>query len=437
MTPADETFMRAALREAEAAGAAGEVPIGAVAVKRGRIIASARNRVEEKHSAACHAEFELLHAVEAEIGDWRMEEIDFYVTKEPCPMCSGMLVNARVRRVVFGVADPRAGGCGGALDIPGHSGMLWRVETMGGVLAAECEALLKEFCRKQRSLKRTPPGEAAVRNFYEPAYAANHRDIMREVFGGDLDFWFRAGRWDRDYESCAIREPSGRIIAHAGASLLTLRIGEAAIPAVEWNGVATRPEARGRGLARKLLEFLLARHPERPAFLFANPAALDFYPRFGFRPVEDRLPVIDALLPGTSRKPVRIPPAKAQKLYEENRFRYRGVDAEGALSLRLFHLLGDWQKKLFLLRDGLAIAAEVHGEILRIHDLFGPLPPATWGELQALLPFPGIRRIEFGFDPPFADASAEMALRKESRHLLLYGELPLPELFTFPESLET
>ncbi len=142
--------MREALREAEAAGAAGEVPIGAVAVRGGRIVARGRNRVEERKSVTAHAEIELLREVEKITGDWRMEEFDFFVTKEPCPMCAGALVNARVKRIVFGVGDSAFGGCGGAVDIPGAAGALWHPEVVPGVLAEEALHQIRVFFREAR-----------------------------------------------------------------------------------------------------------------------------------------------------------------------------------------------------------------------------------------------------------------------------------------------
>ena len=153
----DELFMREALREAELAAAAGEVPIGAVAVKDGQIVARARNQVEELHTVAAHAEFQLLHKLEAASGDWRMSDYTFYVTKEPCPMCAGMLINSRVKRVVYGLPDPRSGACGSALDVTGFPGMLWQVEFKGGVLAEECGAIVKEFFRQVREKKLNKP----------------------------------------------------------------------------------------------------------------------------------------------------------------------------------------------------------------------------------------------------------------------------------------
>ena len=154
-TPAvDERFMREALAQAREAAAAGEVPVGAVAVLDGRIVAAGRNRVEELHSVSAHAEFEVVRKLEESRGDWRMSDVDVYVTKEPCPMCAGMLVNCRVRRIVFGAADPAGGGCGGALDVTGCPTLLWSPSVAGGVLADESRELLKEFFRCRRSEKK-------------------------------------------------------------------------------------------------------------------------------------------------------------------------------------------------------------------------------------------------------------------------------------------
>ena len=108
MNSCDRRFMALALEQAEEAARAGEVPVGAVAVVGGKAVVSARNRVEERRSATAHAELELLHKLELLRGDWRMEDVTVYVTKEPCPMCAGALVNARVRRIVYGAADPKS-----------------------------------------------------------------------------------------------------------------------------------------------------------------------------------------------------------------------------------------------------------------------------------------------------------------------------------------
>jgi len=149
MTP-DDTFMELAIEAAREAAAAGEVPIGAVAVRDGKAVAVARNRVEEKHSVTAHAEFEVIRQLEETTGDWRMSDFTIYVTKEPCPMCAGMLVNARIRRIVFGAPDPATGGCGGAVDLAALPGALWHPEITGGVRAEESLRLLREFFRSRR-----------------------------------------------------------------------------------------------------------------------------------------------------------------------------------------------------------------------------------------------------------------------------------------------
>ena len=145
--------MGEALAEARLAAEAGEVPVGAVAVCGGKIIARARNRVEAAGDATYHAEIELLKQCAQVRGDWRMEDVEIYVTKEPCAMCAGAMVNARVKRVIFGLPDPRSGCCGSALDVAGFPGMLWQVEACGGVRQEECLEVMRSFFRKVREKK--------------------------------------------------------------------------------------------------------------------------------------------------------------------------------------------------------------------------------------------------------------------------------------------
>jgi len=146
----DEHFMRLALREAERAAEAGEVPVGAVAVRGGTVLARAHNQVEQLKDGTAHAEMIVLTQAAAAIGGWRLDEVTVYVSKEPCAMCAGAMVNARLARVVFGAADPRSGAAGSALDVTGFPGMLHRVEVAGGVLADEALAMLQDFFRRRR-----------------------------------------------------------------------------------------------------------------------------------------------------------------------------------------------------------------------------------------------------------------------------------------------
>src|SRR5437667_3587455 len=146
----DEYFMREALRMAQKAYDANEVPVGAVVVREGRIIARAHNQVELLKDATAHAEMLALTQAEAAVGDWRLIDCDLYVTKEPCAMCAGALVHTRIRRVIFGCADPVAGAAGSIMDLLQTQSLNHRCEITSGILQKECAAILQDFFRKRR-----------------------------------------------------------------------------------------------------------------------------------------------------------------------------------------------------------------------------------------------------------------------------------------------
>ncbi len=148
--PSDEHFMREALRQAVKAYEADEVPVGAVVVRAGRIIARASNQVELLKDATAHAEMLALTQAEASVGDWRLTDCDLYVTKEPCVMCAGALVHVRMRRVVFGCADLRSGGAGGIMNLLQHPVLNHHCDITSGVLQNECAAILQDFFQKKR-----------------------------------------------------------------------------------------------------------------------------------------------------------------------------------------------------------------------------------------------------------------------------------------------
>lgn len=147
----DSDFMHAALAEARRTAAAGEVPVGAVLVQGERIVAVGANRPITACDPTAHAEIEALRAAAKSLNSYRLSDTVLYVTLEPCLMCAAAMVHARVRRVVFGAWDPRAGAAGSMLDAFSLPGLNHRVDVFGGVLQAECAALLKEFFARRRS----------------------------------------------------------------------------------------------------------------------------------------------------------------------------------------------------------------------------------------------------------------------------------------------
>jgi tRNA(adenine34) deaminase len=147
----DAIFMRQAIDQARNAWALGEVPVGAVVVKDGEIIATGFNQPIGTHDPTAHAEIMALRAAAAILGNYRLPGCDLYVTLEPCAMCSGAMMHARLARVVFGAADPKTGACGSIVDLFQQEKLNHHTEVIGGVLAEECSVLLKEFFAARRS----------------------------------------------------------------------------------------------------------------------------------------------------------------------------------------------------------------------------------------------------------------------------------------------
>ena len=151
--PQREYYMEEALTLAREAAAAGEVPVGCVIVRNGQIVGRGRNRREEKHATASHAEMEAIAQANETLGTWRLDECELYVTLEPCPMCAGAILNARIRRVWYGARDAAMGACGGVVNL--FMGEFpSRPALVGGILEEECLQLLADFVADLREQKR-------------------------------------------------------------------------------------------------------------------------------------------------------------------------------------------------------------------------------------------------------------------------------------------
>lgn len=151
-----EHWMQEALLEAMESGMVGEVPIGAVAVVEDHVIARGHNLREATNNPLGHAELLLLQEIARDLGSWRLNEVTIYVTAEPCLMCAGAMLQARIPRVVYGCKEPKFGACGSLYDVANDPRMNHRIEVIGGILETECAAQLQGFFRRIRETQRVP-----------------------------------------------------------------------------------------------------------------------------------------------------------------------------------------------------------------------------------------------------------------------------------------
>lgn len=142
--------MRLAIKEAQKAEIIDEVPIGAVIVKDGKVIARAHNKKESKNQATRHAEIEAIEKATKKVNNWWLEDCDIYVTLEPCAMCAGALINSRLRNIYFGAYDKKAGCCGSLYNLPVDVRFNHRLGVEGGILEEECASLLTNYFKKKR-----------------------------------------------------------------------------------------------------------------------------------------------------------------------------------------------------------------------------------------------------------------------------------------------
>jgi tRNA(adenine34) deaminase len=152
----DEQYMQLALDQARLAWAVGEVPVGAVVVRDGEVIATGYNQPIGRHDPTAHAEIIALRAAAEKVGNYRLPGCELYVTLEPCAMCSGAMMHARLARVVYAAVDPKTGACGSVLDLFREEQLNHHTEVVGGVLAGEASAMLKSFFAERRAAAKKP-----------------------------------------------------------------------------------------------------------------------------------------------------------------------------------------------------------------------------------------------------------------------------------------
>jgi len=169
----DELFITLALEQARNAEVMGEVPVGAVVVRQGVVVASGFNQVITQHDPTAHAEIVALREACEKIGNYRLPECELYVTLEPCAMCVGAMLHARLARVVFGAPDPKTGACGGVIDLPSLRQINHQTQFLGGVMADACGRVLRDFFAARRAAK--------VQTVVEPASPQDPSQSMQSV----------------------------------------------------------------------------------------------------------------------------------------------------------------------------------------------------------------------------------------------------------------
>ena len=187
-SPEDIGFMQLALRQAQAAADAGEVPVGAVVVRAGQVIASGHNAPLASHDPTAHAEVNAMRAAALSLGNYRLDDCTLYVTLEPCAMCSGAALHARFKRVVFGATEPKTGAAGSVLNLFAHEHINHQTKLTGGVLADECAQVLQGFFeqrRAQQQLSKVPLREDALRTA-DAAFAGLDVPLALSHFTADL-----------------------------------------------------------------------------------------------------------------------------------------------------------------------------------------------------------------------------------------------------------
>lgn len=279
----------------------------------------------------------------------------------------------------------------------------------------------------------------SMNNRNDPAYEERMDDLVREVFGFSFAPWFARGLWDDRYESYSIML-DGQMAANLCIYKTDLIVSGKPMHAHQYGAVAVRPECRGKGFARRLMEAVLIKYPDTPAYLAANDSVLGFYPRMGFRRVYLHRPVLAAEVGASAGPAVKVDPLD-KGLWEAllKRSQYsRAVASLNSEPVEMFHMILDYPDAIYFIPElGCYVVAEKKGRRLFVADVILD-QPISFTKLKAYLPFSEIREVEFGFCPDHLDVSPEwMPFDETSSPFFIRGEWTLPEYFRFSEMAET
>ncbi len=273
----------------------------------------------------------------------------------------------------------------------------------------------------------------------DPAYERLFDNLIQEVFGFSFKTWFERQLWNEYYESYAIID-QGSMLANVCIYKTDMLLGGKPFRAHQFGAVATRKSARGKGLSRLLMAHVLAKYPDTPAFLAANPSVIDFYPQFGFCRVQTHKPFISADLDQAPHDIYKLNPDddRVKNAIKTRRCYSQVLDSINTQSIQMFHLLMDYSDHLFYLPGcGAIVIAEQEDNRLFIADVISSKPVA-FEQIKLELPFTGVKQIEFGFCPDWLGIAPEWELvNTDEQPYFILGNWQLPGKFRFPAMSET
>lgn len=278
-----------------------------------------------------------------------------------------------------------------------------------------------------------------MNNHNDKGYETMFGDLIKDIFGFSFAPWFERKLWDYRYESYSVIE-SGIMLANICIYKTEMNVCNKPFYALQLGGVATRKDERGKGLSRLLMEHILAKYPNIPAFLGANPSVTGFYPRFGFRPVQTYHPQVKAGINNGSYNAIKLnlDDTAVIKAIHNRKMHSHVLEGFNTQSIQIFHLLLDYPDAIYHLPGcGAIVVAEQKDDTLFIADVIAE-PPVPFDTLQKELPFNGVRGVEFGFCPDWLGVSPEwMPVDRAKEPYFIRGEWNLPPKFRFPVMSET
>lgn len=281
--------------------------------------------------------------------------------------------------------------------------------------------------------------QITLNNHNDRSYEEMFGNLIHEVFGFSFAPWFECKLWDEQYESYSVIE-NGRMLSNTCIYKTEMNVCGKPFYALQFGGVSTRKEERGKGLSRLLIEHIIAKYPDVPAFLGANSSVIDFYTHFGFRPVQTYHPKIAVAINSDKCDTIKLNPEDitVTQAIQNRTMHSNTLDSLNTQSIQIFHLLLDYPDAIYHLPGcGAIVVAKQKDDALFIADVIADTP-VSFDTLQKELPFNGVQSVEFGFCPDWLGVAPEWEpIDATKEPYFIRGDWNLPPNFRFPIMSET